>query len=119
MKLYFCLFVVIITNTYLAKLIILCIIDWYRVSKAIFISSLRHPVISDVFKKAKKKTKIFQKKENNLPGDGEVRDSELLLIEFILWGVATWVKELRRGARGVAVGVVEAEEAAELFRLWL
>ena len=29
------------------------------------------------------------KKKLNLPGDGEVRDSELLLIEFILWGVAT------------------------------
>ena len=54
-----------------------------------------------------------------LPGEGEALDNELLLIEFILWGVPIWLKELRRGARGVAVGVVEADEAAELLRLWL
>ena len=52
-----------------------------------------------------------------LPGEGEALDNELLLIEFILWGVPIWLKELRRGARGVAVGVVEADEAAELLRL--
>ena len=28
------------------------------------------------------------------------------------------MKELRRGARGVAVGVVEAEDAAEVLRLF-
>ena len=92
---------------------------YYKGSKTFFISSLRHPVIIDG-KKSQKETLILKEKTKlNLPGDGDVRDSELLLIEFILWGVATWVKELRRGARGVAVGVVEAEEAAELFRLWL
>ena len=52
-----------------------------------------------------------------LPGEGEALDNELLLIEFILWGVPIWLKELRRGASGVAVGVVEADEAAELLRL--
>ena len=54
-----------------------------------------------------------------IPGDGEDLDNELLLMELILWGVACWVNELRRGAKGVAVGVVEADEAAELLRLWL
>ena len=54
-----------------------------------------------------------------VPGEGDVLDNELLLMEFILWGVPIWLKELRRGARGVAVGVVEADEAAELLRLWL
>lgn len=29
------------------------------------------------------------------------------------------MKELRRGARGVAVGVVEVEEAAESFKLFM
>ena len=52
-----------------------------------------------------------------LTGEGDVRENELLLIKLLLCCWAK-VKELRRGARGVAVGVVEADEAAEFLRLF-
>ena len=51
-------------------------------------------------------------------GEGLVRDKELRRIPETLCCWAK-VKELRRGAKGVAVGVVEAEEAAEVRRLEL
>ena len=49
-------------------------------------------------------------------GEGEVLERELRLIPIVrcCWAA---VKELRLGARGVAVGVVETEEAAEFLRL--
>ena len=49
-------------------------------------------------------------------GDGDVRDNELRRppIPLCCWAK---VKELRRGARGVAVGVVEAEDTTEFLRL--
>ena len=50
-------------------------------------------------------------------GLGLVRDNELRRIPMVRCCWAK-VKELRRGARGVAVGVVEAEEATEFLRLF-
>ena len=57
-------------------------------------------------------------KVRRLTGEGLARDRELRRIPEIrdCWAK---VKELRRGAKGVAVGVVEAEEAAEVRRLLL
>ena len=49
-------------------------------------------------------------------GEGDVLDKELRRTPMPLCCWAK-VKELRRGARGVAVGVVEAEEATEFLRL--
>ena len=50
-------------------------------------------------------------------GEGDVLDNELRRIPMVRCCWAK-VKELRRGARGVAVGVVEAEEATEFLRLF-
>ena len=51
-------------------------------------------------------------------GEGDVLDNELRRPEPMPLCCWAKVKELRRGAKGVAVGVVEAEETTEFLRLF-